>query len=83
MADLEHLKDANGARRKPTFGVMRWNKHIMPWPPVRRALETTITALEKAGYESWCTFQSAGITFTDCSQSLNLSHLTIWERPRT
>jgi amidase len=59
MADLEHLKDMDGAPRKPVFGVMRWNKYVMPWPPVRRALALTITALEKAGYESWFSFGSS------------------------
>jgi Asp-tRNA(Asn)/Glu-tRNA(Gln) amidotransferase A subunit family amidase len=82
MADLKHLKDANGAPRKPVFGVMRWNKDIMPWPPVRRALDMTVTAMEKAGYESRCSFQSAGLAFADPTQSLNLSHHTIWRRLR-
>jgi len=51
MADLEHLKASDGTRRKPVYGVMRWDKNVMPWPPVRRAIETAVSALTKAGYE--------------------------------
>lgn len=51
MADLKHLKNADGSQRKPVFGVMHWDDHVMPWPPMRRALDTTISAVKKAGYE--------------------------------
>ena len=34
-----------------TFGVMRWDKSTWPHPPVHRALDMVINALEKAGYE--------------------------------
>ncbi|ODV96796.1 hypothetical protein PACTADRAFT_48609 [Pachysolen tannophilus NRRL Y-2460] len=40
---------------KPTdklcFGIMKWNKYIMPHPPILRAIETAKTALLKAGHE--------------------------------
>lgn len=51
MADLKHLKNADISPRKPVFGVMRWDEYIMPWPPMRRAMETTVAAVKKAGYE--------------------------------
>lgn len=46
MAELKHLKG-----RKPVFGVMKWDGYVMPWPPMRRAVEMTVKALEKADYE--------------------------------
>lgn len=51
MADLAHLISADGSPRKPVFGVMRWDKWVMPWPPVRRAMDIAVTALKNAGYE--------------------------------
>lgn len=51
MADLKHLKNADGTVRRPVFGVMSWDGHVMPWPPMRRALDTTISAVKRAGYE--------------------------------
>jgi hypothetical protein len=51
MADLKHLKNGEGTLRKPVFGVMRWDNYVMLWPPIRRAMETTISAVKKAGYE--------------------------------
>jgi amidase len=51
MADLKHLKSADGTPRKPVFGVMRWDDYITPWPPMKRAVDTTIAAVKKAGYE--------------------------------
>ena len=52
MRKLERIKDANGKIRKPVFGVMRWDKAVMPHPPIRRALSTAVDALVNAGYES-------------------------------
>jgi amidase len=51
MADLKHLKDKQGLPRKPVFGVMRWDKYVMPWPPMKRAIDMAVTALTEAGYE--------------------------------
>lgn len=51
MADLKHLKDAAGSQRKPVFGVMKWDKYVMPWPPMQRAIDMAVSALTKAGYE--------------------------------
>ncbi|KAH6681684.1 amidase signature domain-containing protein [Halenospora varia] len=51
MADLKHLKNADGSDRKPVFGVMRWDEYVMPWPPVKRAINMTVDGLKKAGYE--------------------------------
>jgi len=51
MADLKHLKSEDGTTRKPVFGVMRWDKYAMPWPPIRRAIESAVFSLKKVGYE--------------------------------
>lgn len=51
MADLKHLKNADGTQRKPVYGVMSWDDHVMPWPPMRRALNTTMSAVKNAGLE--------------------------------
>ncbi|KAH8663558.1 amidase signature domain-containing protein [Tricladium varicosporioides] len=51
MADLKHLKDSNGSDRKPMFGVMRWDEYVMPWPPIRRAINMVVDSLKKAGHE--------------------------------
>lgn len=53
MADLKHLKDSNGSDRKPMFGVMRWDEYVMPWPPIRRAINMVVDSLKKAGHEGW------------------------------
>jgi len=51
MYELAHLKNVDNTQRKPVFGVMRWDNYLMPWPPVRRAIEMAVTALITAGYE--------------------------------
>ncbi|RDW78048.1 amidase-1 [Coleophoma crateriformis] len=51
MANLEHLVDSEGKPRKPVFGVMRWDDYVMPWPPMKRAIDMAVEALKKSGYE--------------------------------
>ncbi|KAF2098440.1 Acetamidase, partial [Rhizodiscina lignyota] len=51
MEDLEHLKSPDGTQRKPAFGVMSWDGFVKPWPPVRRGIDSAVSALKKAGFE--------------------------------
>lgn len=51
MADLKHLTDKDGNIRKPVFGVLSWDKVVLPHPPVRRALQMAVDAVKEAGYE--------------------------------
>ncbi|KZV63328.1 amidase [Peniophora sp. CONT] len=37
--------------KKAVFGVMWWDGVVKPQPPMRRALEMTVEAMKKAGYE--------------------------------
>ena len=51
MADLKHLVNKDGSPRKPVFGIMHWDEQVMPWPPVRKAIQATVDAVKKQGYE--------------------------------
>jgi amidase len=51
MEKLEFIKDKDGKKRKPVFGIMAWDGVVMPHPPMRRAFKTTVDAMVKAGYE--------------------------------
>ncbi|ESZ93257.1 hypothetical protein SBOR_6357 [Sclerotinia borealis F-4128] len=44
------------ARKKLKFGVFWWDGMMQPHPPVKRALEMVVTALQNAGHEvvDWC-----------------------------
>jgi amidase len=53
MCDLKHLTEQDGTTaRRPVFGLMTWDENVMPWPPVRRAMQTAVDALKGQGYES-------------------------------
>jgi len=51
MFELKHLRNDVGQIRKPVFGVMMWDDYLKPWPPLQRAMRTTIEAVKKAGFE--------------------------------
>ena len=55
MYALEGMKG-----RKPVWGVLWWDGVVRPHPPMRRALEMTVEAMKKAGYEGAFFFVSAG-----------------------
>ena len=57
MCALEGIK---GKGRKPVWGVMWWDGVVRPHPPMRRALEMTVDAMKKAGYEGAFFFVNAG-----------------------
>lgn len=33
------------------FGIARQDSNVTPWPPIKRALETTIEKIQKAGHK--------------------------------
>lgn len=74
MAELKHLKTKNGEVRKPVFGVMRWDDYVMPWLPVRRAVDMTVNGLTKAGYEVSEPTQATHLINTNNSQSSTFPH---------
>ena len=51
MVDLKHLVSEDGSPRKPVFGIMQWDDKVMPWPPVRKAIQTAVDAVKKQGFE--------------------------------
>ena len=51
MCRLEGLKGRAGEKRRMVLGVMAWDGVVRPHPPVRRALEMTVEAVKRAGYE--------------------------------
>jgi amidase len=46
-------------KNKLSFGIIKWDGHVMPHPPVLRAIMMVTEALKKAGHEGNRLFQIA------------------------
>ncbi|KAM0539863.1 hypothetical protein ACHAO7_011759 [Fusarium culmorum] len=75
---------------KLTIGLMKWDKVVMPHPPVLRALDHTKQALEKAGHEvvefdvpfdCWDAIQTTFDTYYQSGHSGTLSTLEATGEP--
>jgi amidase len=56
-SESEAFTGRGHGKNKLSFGIIKWDGHVMPHPPVLRAIMMVTEALEKAGHEGNRLFQ--------------------------